>query len=164
VLTAAARSICPTPPGLAPPATGGLGGAAGAPPFAGRGPGAGGLLPIGGLGAPGFTATGGFGAGFGADAGAALGVALIPDAFWAAGFFHGVGPPIPAAMPGKTAMGFALASATTDVACTTGVGFGFGAGPDASTAVTVGAAGGGRCAATGGGLGATLGFGGTNSR
>jgi len=156
--SAAARSICPTPPTLAPPATGGLGGAAGAPPFVGRGPGAGGLAAIAGLGMPGFTATGGFGPGFGASAGAGLGAALTLDVSGAAGFFHGVAPPCPAAIPGKTAIGLAFTSATTDVACTTDLGFG--AGTDAATGVV----GGGRRAATGGGFGVALGFGGTNSR
>lgn len=82
-----------------------------APP--GRAPG---LFPTGGLGAGGLAPIGGFGPGFGASAGGAL----APPPFEAAGagaaagFFQGVAPPFPAAMPGKTETGLAFALAATE--------------------------------------------------
>jgi hypothetical protein len=68
----------------------------------------------------------------------------------AAGVLRGVAPPLPTAIPGNTDTGFALAFAVIDdvgVADVTG-GFGVGIG----------------LRLTGGGLGATFGFGGTSSR
>jgi len=166
--SAAARSICPTPPpSLPPPAVGRRGAVGEVPPLdrpgtVGLAPGAGG----------GFGTTPGLAApimgfGFGARGGPALpepagagdsrpeeGVVATP------GFFQGVADPLALAMPGKTETGLAFMSAVTDVTETTCLTVGLGA----AELVDAGAPGGGRRAVVGGGRAAGLGFGGTSSR
>jgi len=166
--SAAARSICPTPPPtLAPPAAG-RGGALGVtlplsrPGTAALPPGAGGAFDTTGLAAT----LGGFG--FGARAG---GVALPEpaaagdcrpegDVVGAAAFFQGVADPFPLAIPGKTETGRAFTSAVTDVTDTMDLT----AGLEIAETVDAGVPGGGRRAVVGGDRGAGLGFGGTSSR
>lgn len=105
-LTAAARSICPTPPARA---------AGAAPPFA-LGAGAAGLAA--GLGGGGLTPGLGFAEIGGGTLAAELpglepsGVELVGVA---AAFFQGVGPPLAPPIPGKTATGAADAFAVTGV-------------------------------------------------
>lgn len=113
-LTAAARSICPpTAAGFATPPTLGLGA-----PAPGRGAvGTGGFAPtFGGAPAEGFAATGGGAFGFAARGGlgaAALasldvaGILSFDESVAEAVRFHGAAEPFAAAIPGKTATGFA---------------------------------------------------------
>jgi len=155
---AAARSIWPTgAPGL--PAPGLL---AGAPEVGRAAVGTGGFA--GGFGAPGFAATGGgvafgfepTGGGGGLPASELDGLELVgvisDDPALAAAFFHGAADPFPAAIPGKTATGFALTSAATGLA------------DMGEPLLGLGAAGGARRAGGAGAAGAALGLGGTSSR
>jgi hypothetical protein len=157
-----------TPPGL------GAGGAAGGRDAVGTGglPGAldvPGLLAIGGAGGFGLFATGG-GGGFPARelAGRELaGVLSLEDPLVAAGtvFFQGVAEPFAGAIPGKTDIGLAEASAATDFGNTFAAGAAEAAGAGGTTearftpAPVPGGGGGG-----GGGATAAFGFGGTSSR
>lgn len=128
VLTAAARSICPTTiagcpillgllegtgVGLAAAGTGGLAGA--------------GLFPTGGFGEAGFAATGG-GLGLEATGGGTLPLAGVSD------FFQGVVDPLAAAIPGNTDTGLANASAASVGAAGVGTGRVLGGGGGAAGA------------------------------
>jgi hypothetical protein len=170
LLTAAARSICPTacppagfgaaPPGLAAVGMGGLppaglatGGFGGMPGFAAIGGGFG-LFATGGGGLPPPTELEGL----------ELGGVLSDEPLVAPGaFFHGVADPLDGAIPGKTDTGLADESAATDLigtlATEVGAGVGFGA-----VGVPADVVGGGRRFGGGGGATAALGFGGTSSR
>lgn len=128
------------------------------------GRGAAGIAGLPGCFAAGFTATGG-GPGFGLFATGGGGfpaveldgrelVGVVPVEVFAPGFFHGVEDDVGTA-PGKTATGFADASATIGLAVTFGVEAPMGA---------PGAEGGGRRAGGGGAVGGALGFGGSSSR
>ena len=133
--------------GRAAVGTGGLAGAFGAPGFAPTGGGVVfGFEPIeGGGGLPASEL----------DGLEVVGVLLDDPVLAVAVFFHGAADPFPAAIPGNTATGFALAFAATDLTGTDEPLLGFGA---------AGAAGGARRAGGGGAAGAALGFGGISSR
>ena len=168
-LTAAAKSICPPtagglptpPPGLgfaAAPGRGAVGIGGFAPPTLGA---TAGLLPTGG-GGPGFgfAATGG-GPGLAAPTERVAAGVLSPDESAVEAWrFHGAAEPLPAAIPGNTATGFAEGSAAMDLRPPP---------PTLGAPGAAGAAGVGRLAAGGGGGGggggvAALGLGGTSSR
>ena len=119
LLTAAARSNCPTPPPTPPPTLPPSGFGAGAPPpLVGFAAGTGGLAP------PGLGATAG----------------LAPTTGFGFGARTGAPPPL---LIGAFTMGLGFGAGTTAAAAGVGIG---------------------RRAATGGGLGAAFGFGGTSSR
>lgn len=148
--------------GLTPPP----GRGAGVAPADGRGAvGIGGFPGTFGPPGPGFAATGGGGLGFEATGGGGLGakeldgrelagLESVDAPLLACGvFFHGAAEPFDGPIPGKTAMGFADASAVTDLMVIEG--------PVPGPA---GGGGGRRPMGGGGGAATAFGFGGTSSR